>query len=281
MKKLTLRIGILIILFTSIYFLVKGIDKYRMSGGLAEGSVHDALLPGEFVGTVALGGFRAAAVNFLWIRAMDAWEKKVWYEALAIYRLISRLQPKLANIWVINAWNMIYNISVDLDHKEKRGESWEWIREGVDFLKEGISRNPKSPELYFYLGWVYFDKGKNSYYSEQFLKNGDHPVRQACYYIGKAAEFAPADYYFYNYWYSFMLKEKAALDESEGNIFGAFASINDSIEALRLAEKNIPKHQDFIQFEDGIKTRMKELNERKEQLEKICGEGAVKCGKSG
>ncbi|NUN24746.1 MAG: hypothetical protein HUU09_15040, partial [Candidatus Jettenia caeni] len=250
------------------------------SSGLSEGSAYDALLPSEFVGTVALGGFRAAAVNFFWVRAMDAWEKKIWYEALTLYRLISKLQPRLANIWIINAWNMIYNISVDFNHKEQQELSWEWIKEGVDFLKEGINRNPKSPELYFYLGWVYYDKGKNSIYREYFLKRGEHPVKEACYYIGKAAEFAPSAYYFYNYWYSFMLKERALIEESEGNISEAFTSINDSITALRLAEKSVPKHPDFQQFEDGIKMRLKELDERKALLEKMC-ESSIQADKRG
>ncbi|UJS18380.1 MAG: hypothetical protein L3J17_04790 [Candidatus Jettenia sp.] len=271
MKKITIIIGVLILTFTSFHFLLKEIDTYRVSSGLSEGSAYDALLPSEFVGTVALGGFRAAAVNFFWVRAMDAWEKKIWYEALTLYRLISKLQPRLANIWIINAWNMIYNISVDFNHKEQQELSWEWIKEGVDFLKEGINRNPKSPELHFYLGWVYYDKGKNSIYREYFLKRGEHPVKEACYYIGKAAEFAPPTYYFYNYWYSFMLRERALIEESEGNISEAFTLINDSITALRLAEKSVPKHPDFQQFEDGIKMRLKELDERKVLLEKMCG----------
>ncbi|MCF6157964.1 MAG: hypothetical protein E3K32_05200 [wastewater metagenome] len=270
MKKITVILGVLIIVFTSFHFLLKGIDIYRESSGISEGSAYNALLPGEFIGTVALGGFRAAAVNFLWIRAVDAWEKKVWYEALTLYRLISKLQPRLANIWVINAWNMIYNISVDLDHKEQQELSWEWIAEGIDFLKEGIDRNPKNPELHFYLGWVYYDKGKNSYYHEQFLRRGEHPVKTACSYIGKAAELASPEYYFYNYWYSFMLRERAAIEESEENISEALALITTSISALKLAEKSVPKHTDFQQFEEGIKMRLEELHERKAHLEKTC-----------
>lgn len=266
--KKAIIIGILICTFTSFNFILKGIDKYRLSNGLSEGSTYDALSPGEFIGTVASGGFRAAAVNFLWIRAMDAWEKKVWYEALTLYRLISRLQPRLSNIWIINAWNMIYNISVDIRHKELEDMSWKWIKEGMDFLKEGIRRNPKNPELNFYLGWVYYDKGKNGYYYDQFLKSGEHPIKRACHYIGKAAELAPSHYYFYNYWYSFMLKERASLEESEGNVSQALASISTSITALRVAEKNVPQHRDFKQFEDGIKARLEELDERKARLEK-------------
>lgn len=268
MKKKGLIIGVLILTFTSFNFIHKGIDRYRLSSGLSEGSTYDALSPGEFIGTVALGGFRAAAINFLWIRAVDVWEKKVWYEALTLYKLISRLQPRLTNIWIINAWNMIYNISVDHMHKELEETSWKWVKEGVDYLKEGIRRNPKSPELHFYLGWTYYDKGKNSYYYEQFLKSGEHPVKNACHYIGKAAGLAPSSYYFYNYWYSFMLKERASLEESEGNVSLALVSVNDSIAALHMAEKHVPQHQDFKQFEDGIKARLKELSEWKVRLEK-------------
>lgn len=268
LKKAGMIIGVLIITFTSFHFLLREIDRYKLSGGLSEGSPYNELLPGEFIGTVALGGFRAAAVNFLWIRAVDAWEKKVWYEALTLYRLISKLQPRLSNIWIINAWNMIYNISVDHKHKELDELSWKWIKEGIDYLNEGISRNPTSPELHFYLGWVYYDKGKNQYYYEQFLKEGEHPVKKACSYIGKAAGLASPDYYFYNYWYSFMLRERALLEESEGNISDAFMSVCDSIDALQTAGKNVPQHTDFEQFEKGIEARLKELTELKARLEK-------------
>lgn len=268
MKKTGIIIGVLIVIFVSFHFLLGEIDRCRLSGGLSEVPAYNELLPGEFAGTVALGGFRAAAINFLWIRAVDAWQKKVWYEALTLYRLISKLQPRLTNIWIINAWNMIYNISVDHKHKDLDELSWKWIKEGVDFLNEGISRNPKSPELHFYLGWVYYDKGKNQYYHEQFLKDGGHPVGKACYYIGKAAEFASPDYYFYNYWYSFMLRERALLEESEGNISEAFMSACNSITALQTAGKNVPKHSDFEQFEKGIEARLKELTELKTRLEK-------------
>ncbi|MEP9410560.1 MAG: hypothetical protein HRF42_04025 [Candidatus Brocadia sp.] len=268
MKKTGIIIGVLVATFTSFHFLLREIDQYKLSSGLSEGPVYNELLPGEFVGTVALGGFRAAAINFLWIRAVDAWQKKVWYEALTLYRLISKLQPKLSSIWIINAWNMIYNISVDHRHKDLDELSWKWIKEGIGFLNEGISRNPKSPELHFYLGWVYYDKGKNQYYHEQFLMNGEHPVEKACQYIGKASELASPDYYFYNYWYSFMLRERALLEESEGNISDALMSVCSSIAALQTAGKNIPKHPDFEQFKEGIEIRLKDLIELKTRLEK-------------
>lgn len=267
MKKIKI-IAVIITVFISFNFILKGIDRCRLSNGISETSSYDSLSPGEFIGTVALGGFRAVAVNFVWIRAVDAWEKKEWYEALALYRLISRLQPKLTNVWIINAWNMIYNISIDLKQKELEEISWKWINEGTDFLKEGVKRNPKSPDLYFYLGWVYYDKGKNSYYQEQFLQQGEHPVKSACRYIGKAAELSPPDFYFYNYWYAFMLKERADIEIVEGNIPQALVSIKHSIASLQQVGENVPKHIDFEQFNEGIKTRLKELEDTKNQLEK-------------
>lgn len=275
MKRIKI-ITVILLVFVSFNLILKGIDKYRISHGLSETSTYDTLSPGEFIGTVALGGFRAVAIDFLWIRAIDAWEEKQWYEALALYRLISRLQPRLQNIWIINAWNMIYNISIDLKQKELEEASWKWIKEGIDFLKEGISRNPNSPELHFYLGWVYFDKGKIDYYREQFLNRGEHPVKNACYYIEKASELSNHDYYFYDYWHSFMLKERAEIEEIEGNIAQAVMSIKDSIKSLQLTEKNVPKHTDFYQFEAGIKTRLKELEDKRRRLEEKLNDKLLK-----
>ncbi len=267
MKKIKIIVAVLAV-FVCLNFMLRGIDKYKSSSKLAGNSSYNSLTPVEFISTVALGGFRAAAIDFVWIRAVNAWEKKQWYEALALYRLISKLQPKLTNIWIINAWNMIYNISIDMKHNEREAVSWEWIKQGTNFLKEGIKRNPESADLYFYLGWVYFDKGKDAYYRKQFISEGENPVKNACHYIGKAAELGDDKYYFYNYWYAFMLRERSDIEETEGDYSQALLSINNSIELLQLAEENVPEHADFIQFKDGIANRLKEFNNRKIELEK-------------
>jgi tetratricopeptide (TPR) repeat protein len=53
---------------------------------------------------------------------------------------------------------MAYNIYAEVkDPNEKQF----WYDQGIKFLKKGISYNPDKYDLYFELGWTYYNKGKD------------------------------------------------------------------------------------------------------------------------
>ncbi len=62
--------------------------------------------------TVALGGFRGLISNFLWIRANDLQQDDKFFEAAQLADWITKLEPTFAQVWLFQAWNMAYNISV-------------------------------------------------------------------------------------------------------------------------------------------------------------------------
>src|SRR5438045_2590182 len=91
--------------------------------------------------TVALGGFRGLIANILWIRANDLQSEDRFFEQVQLADWITKLQPSFAQVWVVQAWNMAYNISVKFRDPADR---WRWVQRGIELLRDdGIRYNPR------------------------------------------------------------------------------------------------------------------------------------------
>lgn len=127
--------------------------------------------PPEVAIGIAMGAFRSLFVNVLWIRAYELKEAGKYYDAMDLARAITRLQPRFPYVWVFQAWNMAYNISVATQSAEER---WQWVQNGIRLLRdEGIPANPTSLLLHKELAWIYLHKiggytdDANVYYKER------------------------------------------------------------------------------------------------------------------
>jgi hypothetical protein len=109
------------------------------------------LTPGEFAGTVLLGGFRGLAVDVLWLRTCDLARSGRHHEALALCRLISKLQPHFAEAWLFGAWTLCGPLAREETSDEAR---WDWTHAAIVLLEEGRNRNPGAWDLVFFHGWV-------------------------------------------------------------------------------------------------------------------------------
>ena len=106
--------------------------------------------------TVALGGFRGLIANYLWMRAADHQEKGRYFEMLSIASWITKLQPTFHAVWNQQAWNMVYNISTQLQDPHER---WLWVMSGIELLRnEGLTYNPTEAEIYRELARFFQDK---------------------------------------------------------------------------------------------------------------------------
>ena len=106
--------------------------------------------------TVALGGFRGLIANYLWMRAADHQEKGRYFEMLSIAGWITKLQPTFHAVWNQQAWNMVYNISTQLQDPHER---WLWVVSGIELLRDdGLKYNPTEPEIYRELAAFFQDK---------------------------------------------------------------------------------------------------------------------------
>jgi hypothetical protein len=123
--------------------------------------------------TVALGGFRGLISNALWIRANDLQEEDKFFEMAQLADWITKLEPHFVQVWLVQAWNMAYNISVKFKDFSDR---WRWVERGIDLLRDdGLRFNPNEILIYRELAWFFQHKmGQNlddghMYYKKQWL----------------------------------------------------------------------------------------------------------------
>lgn len=104
---------------------------------------------------LVLGGLRGAAVNVLWIQALEMQKEHDWTNLEPVVESIVKLQPHFIYIWTFQGWNLAYNVSVEWDAVE---DKYYWIKRGIKFLRRGTEENQHSPELRWDVGWTYFHK---------------------------------------------------------------------------------------------------------------------------
>ena len=122
--------------------------------------------------TVALGGFRGLISNALWIRANDLQDDDKFFEMAQLADWITKLEPHFVQVWLVQAWNMAYNISVKFKDWPDR---WRWVSRGVELLRDqGLKYNPNETLIYRELAWFFQHKmGQNLddasvYYKQQW-----------------------------------------------------------------------------------------------------------------
>ena len=145
----------------------------------------DKLPPLGAAGLLLLGGFRGVAVDILWLRVISLHQQRQYEEERSLIELITRLQPYYISVWVFQAWNIAYNISVQYPDA---ADQWQWVRNGIDFLKEGLRLNPRSGDLHFYLAVLHRDKVSQNHYFEDAMERelGVNNFEEAARYFDRA-----------------------------------------------------------------------------------------------
>jgi hypothetical protein len=122
--------------------------------------------------TVALGGFRGLISNILWIRANDLQQDDKYFEMVQLADWITKLEPHFTQVWLVQAWNMAYNISVKFKDQDDR---WRWVQRGIELLRDqGLKYNPNDVLMHRELAWFFQHKmGANMddahmYYKQQW-----------------------------------------------------------------------------------------------------------------
>ncbi len=127
--------------------------------------------------TVALGGFRGLIANALWIRASDMQDEDKYFEMSQLAEWITELEPHFVQVWLVQAWNLAYNISVKFKESApgQYPDRWRWVKRGIELLRdEGLRYNPNELLIYRELAWFYQHKmganldDANMYYKQQW-----------------------------------------------------------------------------------------------------------------
>jgi hypothetical protein len=119
--------------------------------------------------TVALGGFRGLISNALWIRANELQDQDKFFEMAQLADWITKLEPHFVHVWLVQAWNMAYNISVKFKDYPDR---WRWVKKGTELLRDqGLRYNPNETLIYRELAWFFQHKmGQNLDDANMFYK---------------------------------------------------------------------------------------------------------------
>jgi hypothetical protein len=95
-------------------------------------------------------GLRGIAVSLLWNKANEYKKTEDWTNFRATLQQLAKLQPYFISFWKYQAWNLTYNVSVELDDVRDR---FHYVKKGIEFLKEGTTFNRDNPSLLAELGW--------------------------------------------------------------------------------------------------------------------------------
>ncbi len=152
----------------------KSLNRDRERLGLTRVRPLDNAPPVLAFTTVALGGFRGLIANVLWIRANDLQQDDKFFEAAQLATWITQLEPSFTQVWLFQAWNMAYNISVKFKENGPGdfSDRWRWVERGIELLRDdGLSYNPNDTLLYRELAWFFQHKmGANLDDGNQFYK---------------------------------------------------------------------------------------------------------------
>jgi hypothetical protein len=147
-------------------------DRDRL--GLTRASALEGAPPVLAFTTVALGGFRGLISNYLWIRANDLQLDDKFFEAAQLAEWITALEPHFTQVWLFQAWNMAYNISVKFKDASDR---WRWLERGIELLRDdGLRYNPNDLLIHRELAWFFQHKmgqnldDANLYYKQEWAR---------------------------------------------------------------------------------------------------------------
>jgi hypothetical protein len=152
----------------------KLLNRDREQLGLTHATTLENAPPMLAFTTVALGGFRGLISNYLWIRSNDLQLDDKYFEAVQLADWITDLEPHFSQVWLFQAWNMAYNISVKFKDFPDR---WRWVERGIELLRDdGLRYNPNDVLMYRELAWFFQHKmgqnldDANWYYKQQWAR---------------------------------------------------------------------------------------------------------------
>jgi hypothetical protein len=174
---LLLLIGVLLV---GAGFVQESLNRDRDRLGLTRVQPLDNAPPVLAFTTVALGGFRGLISNALWMRATDLQDEDKFFEMAQLADWITKLEPHFVHVWLVQAWNMAYNISVKFKESApgQFPDRWRWVMAGIKLLRDdGLRYNPNEILIYRELAWFFQHKiGQNLddasvYYKQQWAND--------------------------------------------------------------------------------------------------------------
>jgi hypothetical protein len=170
--KKPLLVLLAVVLLVGVFQIQESLNRDRDALGLTRIQPLENAPPVLAFTTVALGGFRGLISNVLWIRASDLQDDDKYFEMAQLADWITKLEPHFVQVWLVQSWNMAYNISVKFKDFPDR---WRWVERGIELLRDdGLRFNPNETLIYRELAWFFQHKmganmdDANVYYKQQW-----------------------------------------------------------------------------------------------------------------
>jgi hypothetical protein len=112
-------------------------------------------------------GLEGVAAMTLWQKAYDYKKTENWAAYEATLNQIAKIMPNYVNVWKFQAWNLSYNLAVEFDDYRHR---YQWVKKGIDFLKEGRRYNEHDPRILWDIGWFTCQKIGRSDEQKEFRR---------------------------------------------------------------------------------------------------------------
>jgi len=163
-----------VVLLGGVSFVQKSLNRDRDKLGLTRVQHLENAPPVLAFTTLALGGFRGLISNALWMRASDLQDEDKFFEMAQLADWITKLEPHFVQVWLVQAWNMAYNISIKFKDFPDR---WRWVKHGIELLRDdGLRYNPNETLIYRELAWFFQHKigenldDANMYYKAEWAR---------------------------------------------------------------------------------------------------------------
>jgi hypothetical protein len=124
----------------------------------------------EGVGLTSLFlGFRKLSANFMWLQVDKFYHAGELHRMVPLMRACVTMDPTFIDAYLLGSWHLAYNITAKLEdtpeplkklfpqYGKRLGLKEIWYYRGVEFLKDGIKKNPRDYRLYFDLGYGIFE----------------------------------------------------------------------------------------------------------------------------
>jgi len=129
----------------------------------------NAVYAGEGGANVSIGniffGFRKIAANFVWLQVDKYYHQGMMHRMVPLMNTCVALDPHFVDAYLLGAWHLAYNATAHMidtpeplkkwypKYKARLGDKELYYYMGIDFLKDGIFKNPRNYKLYFDLGF--------------------------------------------------------------------------------------------------------------------------------
>ena len=97
--------------------------------------------------------------------ALEHQMNRDWPRMEAAYRKAIAIQPDCEDAWTFLAWHYAYNVSAEFDRIE---DKYAKIRYAIEIGIESVTKNPRSSQLQWNVGWTIFHRIGRAFESKEF-----------------------------------------------------------------------------------------------------------------